>query len=143
MREIYARIEETLKESRQAVLATIVRQAGATPRGIGAQCLILPDGTLVETVGGGRLEAETVQAAAGVLETGRPMRLRFRLTGEDVAGTEMICGGDVEVFLEPLRGDARAAREIYRQVSGVLQGGGAGRIQRGYLGHGKGTGGDT
>ncbi|GAH27008.1 unnamed protein product, partial [marine sediment metagenome] len=58
------------KNGRLAVLATIIKQAGPTPRGIGTKFLILDDGSFTGTIGGGVLEAQTIQEARKVFETG-------------------------------------------------------------------------
>jgi len=56
----------------------------------------------VGTIGGGLLEARVLAAAKKVFSARAPMRLSLNLMGKDVAETDMICGGDVDIFLEPL-----------------------------------------
>jgi len=102
VKEIYDRAVEESKKGNVSVLATIIKQAGPSPRGIGAKCLLTKDGTLIGTVGGGRLEAEVLGKAPQVLQSGVPEVLSFHLKGTDVEDTDMLCGGDVEVFLAPL-----------------------------------------
>lgn len=99
---------ETIESDRPVVLATIIRQTGPAPRERGTKCLIMEDGSLIETIGGGQLEARTLQAAKEVFATRLPHELQFVLKGRDVAETDMLCGGEVSVFLEPvLPGDER------------------------------------
>ncbi len=102
MKEIFETLEQLFEEDRSAVLATIIRQAGPSPRGIGTKCLIMDDGSFIGTVGGGILEARTLEKAGEIFDDGLPARLYFSLEGTDVAETEMLCGGQVEVFLEPI-----------------------------------------
>ena len=102
MKDIYTKLTEMHEKGRFSVLATIIKQAGPSPRGIGTKCLILDDGSFEGTIGGGVLEAQTLQEARKVFKTGLPIRLEFSLKGADVSGTDMLCGGDVEVFLEPI-----------------------------------------
>jgi xanthine dehydrogenase accessory factor len=102
MKDIIQKLAEQFAKHRFSVLATIIKQAGPTPRGIGTKCLILDDGSLVGTIGGGILEAQTVDEARKVFDSQLPIRLEFSLKGLDVADTDMLCGGDVEVFLEPV-----------------------------------------
>jgi len=109
---IYRKILESLRKGHPCVLATVIRQAGPSPRGVGAQCLIFEDGTSVGTVGGGILEARTIHAAGEVLRTELPRRLPFTLKGVDVAETDMLCGGEVEVLLEPWGPDDRTAHDL-------------------------------
>jgi xanthine dehydrogenase accessory factor len=87
------------------VWAVIVNQSGSSPRSLGSRMLIRSDGSIVGSIGGGRLEAEALQEASSLFSHPRRSILNFRLTGKDAAETEMICGGLVDVLLEPLRSD--------------------------------------
>jgi xanthine dehydrogenase accessory factor len=128
MEAIYRKIVESAKGNRPAVLATIIRQAGSAPRRTGAKCLIKEDGSLEGTIGGGLLEAQTVEKAKSVFETRLPSRLGFRLKGADVAETEMLCGGEVDVFLEPVLPDVESCLAISQKVLDVFRRGGAGVV---------------
>ena len=128
MMEIYQKVVKLLKEGHRFVLATVIVQQGPSPRGIGTKCLILDDGSLVGTIGGGALEARTMDEARAVLEKGLPSRLYFSLTGTDVAETDMLCGGEVEVFLEPVSREATNSVEVFKKAADVLGRGGAGLL---------------
>jgi xanthine dehydrogenase accessory factor len=128
MIEIYQKAVMLVKEGRRLVLATIITQQGPSPRGIGTKCLILDDGSLVGTIGGGALEARTIEEAGTVIEKGLPSRLYFSLTGADVAETDMLCGGEVEVFLEPVNLETTNSLAIFKKAAGVLGRGGAGLL---------------
>ncbi|MCU1277948.1 MAG: xanthine dehydrogenase accessory factor [bacterium] len=83
------------------VLATVVRTSGSTPRKATARMIVLGDGRIVGTIGGGRVEKEVVDAAMALLAGGdgaRAKMLRYHLTHE----LAMCCGGEMEVFVEPL-----------------------------------------
>jgi len=126
VKEIYEAAIEEYGKGRISVLATIVKQAGPSPRGIGAKCLLSQDGTLTGTVGGGRIEAEVLEKAREVLESCVPALLSFHLTGTDVEGTDMLCGGDVEVFLAPLLPQQFGLLALFQEVLKVHRRGGAG-----------------
>jgi xanthine dehydrogenase accessory factor len=126
MKEIAQKISEIFEANRFAVMATIILQAGPSPRGIGAKCLIMEDGSLVGTIGGGALEADTLLAAKKIFETGMPERLHFSLTGRDVEDTDMLCGGKVDVFLEPVAPDSALHVSIFQKVARILGRGGSG-----------------
>jgi len=128
MDELYPTIEMLLNEGRSAVLATIVRQAGPSPRGVGAKCLIMDDGSFVGSVGGGVLEAETLKEAARVFHSGLPARLHFSLDGKDVFETDMLCGGHVEVFLEPLPIGQPSCAGLFRIIAEDLRNGQSGLL---------------
>ncbi|MBZ4687725.1 MAG: hypothetical protein PWQ96_1250 [Clostridia bacterium] len=82
------------------VLATIIERKGSAPRDIGAKMLVMGDGTIVGTVGGGALEAKVVERSRHVAETGVPEILSFNMTSQDAEKAGMICGGTARVFLE-------------------------------------------
>jgi len=128
MREMYEKLVEMYQNDRFAVLATIIKQAGPTPRGIGTKCLILDDGSFTGTIGGGVLEAQTLQAAKKVFETGLPLCLEFSLKGADVADTDMLCGGDVDVFLEPMPSKNDTHLLVFEKAINTADQGGVGLL---------------
>lgn len=85
---------------RASALATIVATRGSTPRKVGARMLVDPDRGLVGTVGGGCGEAEVIEAAHRVLETGIPERVRVDLTDDLLSWSPAVCGGIMDVFVE-------------------------------------------
>jgi len=125
---MYDKLVEMYQNGRFAVLATIIKQAGPTPRGIGTKCLILDDGSFTGTIGGGILEAQTLEEAKKVFETGLPIRLEFSLKGVDVADTDMLCGGDVDVFLEPIPSKSDTHLLVFEKALNTSDQGGAGLL---------------
>jgi len=86
----------------KCALATIVEVRGSIPSYESAKLLVREDGSMVGTIGGGCVEAEVWNAAREVLETEKPKRLTFNL-GQDAAyDNGLICGGQLEVFVEPV-----------------------------------------
>jgi xanthine dehydrogenase accessory factor len=128
MEDIYAKIVELLKKNRFSVLATMIRQTGAAPRHAGTKFLIMEDGSFLGTIGGGLLEAQVLEGAKKVLETHSPLRLNFILKGKDVEKTDMICGGDAEVFLEPVSPENLNHMDIFKKAMDVNRRGGSGVV---------------
>jgi xanthine dehydrogenase accessory factor len=126
MKDIYRNMEELLRRGRSVVLATIVHQEGAAPRKVGAKCLFVEDGPLVGTIGGGLLEARALVEAKKVLESGKPRLMRFSLRGVEVTQTDMLCGGDVDVFLEPALSESSAYALMVRRILEILNSGDSG-----------------
>ena len=125
MKEIFEKLDQLFEEDGSAVLATIILQAGPSPRGTGAKCLIMDDGSFIGTIGGGILEARTLEKAGEVFDDNLPVRLYFSLEGTDVAETEMLCGGRVEVFLEPISALNPGHVAVFQEAEkGLIQGGG-------------------
>ncbi|HVJ50250.1 XdhC family protein [Desulfitobacterium sp.] len=85
----------------QAALATIINTLGSTPRKAGAQILFFRDGRVVGTIGGGCGEAEVRQHAFRVIEQGQPAVVEINLTHEAAAEDGMVCGGAMQVYIEP------------------------------------------
>jgi xanthine dehydrogenase accessory factor len=103
MDDIYQEIVRVKAEGEEAALVTIVLASGSTPREEGAKMLVRPDGSIFGTIGGGSLEARVIKEAIGVIKQGKPKRHHFTLTAKEAAGElGMICGGDTEVFIEPI-----------------------------------------
>ncbi|HEX8244811.1 MAG TPA: XdhC family protein [Longimicrobium sp.] len=97
---VYAAAERAAAEGRSTVLATIVRCRGSTPRGCGSKMLVDPERGLTGTVGGGCGEAEVIEAAREVVDTGAPRLLRIDLTEDLLSWSPAVCGGTFDVFVE-------------------------------------------
>lgn len=84
----------------KSALATIVEVRGSIPSYQTAKLLVREDGSMIGTIGGGCVEAEVWNAAREVIETGRPRTMSFSL-GQDAAyDNGLICGGQLQVFVE-------------------------------------------
>ncbi|MGB9662049.1 MAG: XdhC family protein [Moorellaceae bacterium] len=103
-REMLNTMVELLEKGETFVLATVVRTKGSTPREPGSSLIILPDGRTIGTIGGGCAEAEVRQRALEVLKSRQPELYCLDLTAEVAEDEGMICGGIMEVFVEPLGG---------------------------------------
>ncbi|MBT8398773.1 MAG: XdhC family protein [Gemmatimonadetes bacterium] len=102
-REIFEGILRAKAEGRPCALATVVATRGSTPRKNGAKMLIDPSEGLIGTVGGGCGEAEVITAAENTLETGKPMIVEVDLTDDPLSWTGSVCGGLLQVFVEPIQ----------------------------------------
>jgi xanthine dehydrogenase accessory factor len=102
MADIYQEIVRIREEGGEAALATIVSASGSTPREEGAKMLVRADGSIAGTIGGGSLEAQVIKEALKVIAEGKPKQLHFSLTAKEVEDEGMLCGGEAEVFIEPI-----------------------------------------
>jgi xanthine dehydrogenase accessory factor len=102
MEDIFQEIVRIRSEGQRAALATVISAKGSTPTETGSKMLIRIDGTILGSIGGGSLEAQVCKEAIKVMTENRSMLLRFDLTGKEVAEEGMICGGNMEVFVEPI-----------------------------------------
>lgn len=91
---------EAVESRRPVVLATVVDSARSVPRHPGSKMLVYADGSISGSVGGGEMEARVVREALDVLAERRPRRLSYSLL-DPRTGDPGVCGGDVELYLEP------------------------------------------
>lgn len=101
MTTIYQALSEIEKNNETAALCTVTRSEGSTPRHVGSKMLVYPDGHIVGTVGGGELENRVIKAAFQSLKDDKAHTLSYSMT-DPVRGDPGVCGGQVEVFVEPI-----------------------------------------
>ncbi len=112
-----------LEAGESAALATIVGQTGSAPRTPGTRMVVRGDGSILGTIGGGRLEAEVIQTGLEVLRSGVSRLQHVTLTGTDAGDMDMICGGELDVLVEPLRPVSRTM-ELFRLLGRQREQGG-------------------
>lgn len=101
-RGIFAEIVRLQQAGRRAVLATPLWYSGSVPLVAESKLLLRDDGTMVGTIGGGLLEAQVIEAAQHLLDSGQSRILEFELTADQAARAGMICGGRCAVLVEPI-----------------------------------------
>lgn len=87
---------------RLVALATVVRTWGSSPRRPGSRMVVAGDGHFVGSVSGGCVEGAVVEEALGVLATGTPKLLHYGVTEDQAWAVGLACGGQVEIWVEPL-----------------------------------------
>jgi xanthine dehydrogenase accessory factor len=100
--DIYEQIVELRRQGRRGAVATIVNVRGSIPSFRTAKMLVRDDGSIVGTIGGGCVEADVWQAARAVMESEKPRTLKFDLNQDPKYDTGLVCGGTLEVFVEPI-----------------------------------------
>jgi xanthine dehydrogenase accessory factor len=100
--DIYEEISKIRRSGKQAALATIVRVRGSIPSYEAAKILVREDGSTLGSIGGGCVEAEVVLAAQKAMREEKSRMLSFDLTEDDVDQSGLVCGGTLEVFVEPI-----------------------------------------
>ncbi len=101
-RDIFEEIVELRRRGGRAALAIIISRKGSTPRKDAAKMLIYEDGRRTGTIGGGCAEDEVCREALTALRLGKPQLLKFDLADDDAEDGGMICGGSMEVYVEPI-----------------------------------------
>src|SRR3954471_8085440 len=100
--DIYEEICRLTRAGRRGALATIVSVRGSIPSTAAAKMLVRDDGSIAGTIGGGCVEAEVWQAARKVMEKEKPQTLTFNLDQTPDKDTGLVCGGTLEIFIEPI-----------------------------------------
>ncbi len=100
--DIYQEIVSLRKSGRRGAVATIVNVRGSIPSFKTAKMLVRDDGSIFGTIGGGCVEGEVWQAAREVMESEKPRTLSFDLNQDPKYDTGLVCGGTLEIFVEPI-----------------------------------------
>ena len=101
MKSIYQAIAELEKNNESAALCTVTGSEGSTPRHVGSKMLVYPDGRFIGTVGGGELENRVIKAALQSIQNETAQTLSYTMA-DPSRGDPGVCGGQVEVFVEPI-----------------------------------------
>jgi xanthine dehydrogenase accessory factor len=100
--DLFEEIVRMRRAGRRGALATIVHTNGSIPSYESSRMLIRDDGTIAGTVGGGCVEAEVWAAAKDVIQNEQPRKMTFNLNHEAAYDAGLICGGTLEIFVEPI-----------------------------------------
>jgi xanthine dehydrogenase accessory factor len=107
--EVFKALAEALDRGEQVALVTIVASTGSTPQRVGAKMLVYSDGRMVGTIGGGCYENEAFWKAREAIKNRRPVTVKYELNDDFAQETGLVCGGQMEVFIEPVE----AAPEVF------------------------------
>ena len=102
---LFDRLAEMEREGGIGVLATVIKTHGSVPRREGSKMLIFPDGSIEGTIGGGEMEGRVIQEALESLKEGKPRILKYAFVDPE-KGDVGVCGGEIEVFVDPLSSNA-------------------------------------
>ena len=101
-REVFAAVAEALERGEAAALVTIVAAHGSTPQRVGAKMLVFADGRTVGTIGGGCYENDAFGKAREAILSRKPQLVRYELSDDFAQETGLICGGQMDVYIEPI-----------------------------------------
>src|SRR5687768_4078873 len=107
--EVFAALSEALQRGEEVALVTIVASTGSTPQRVGAKMLVYADGRTVGTIGGGCYENDAFGKAREAIKTRKPISVKFELNDDFAQETGLVCGGQMEVFIEPVE----ASPDVY------------------------------
>ena len=100
--EVFSALSEALQRGEEVALVTITGSTGSTPQRVGAKMLVYADGRTVGTIGGGCYENEAFWKAREAIKNRKPITLKFELNDDFAQESGLVCGGQMEVFVEPV-----------------------------------------
>src|SRR5579863_10057170 len=100
--DLFEEIVRMRQAGQRGALATIVHTNGSIPSYESSRMLVRDDGSIAGTVGGGCVEAEVWAAAKEVIREEMPRKMTFSLNNEAAYDAGLICGGTLEIFVEPI-----------------------------------------
>jgi xanthine dehydrogenase accessory factor len=100
--EVFAAVADALERGEPAALVTIVSTMGSTPQRVGAKMLVFADGRMVGTIGGGCYENDAFWKAREAITNRRPQLVHYELSDDFAQETGLICGGQMDVYIEPI-----------------------------------------
>jgi len=100
--DLFEEIVRLRREGTPAALCTVLLSRGSTPGKDAMKMLVRSDGSIVGSVGGGCVEADTIQLGLDVIQSDRAQTQSFRLSQKDLPESGLICGGQVTILVEPV-----------------------------------------
>ena len=104
MRDVLEAALRAEQDGEPAALVTVIATEGSTPQKAGAKMLVYADGRIVGTIGGGCVEAEMTWRARQAIDERRPQNASYDLTPDQAGEDGLVCGGRMQVFIEPVEG---------------------------------------
>jgi len=102
VKELLPEIDRWREQGERVAIATVVATRRSAPRPVGSKLAVSESGSLAGSVSGGCVESDVVLAAQEVLEDGQPRLLTYGITDDMALGVGLPCGGEIDVFVEPL-----------------------------------------
>jgi len=116
LKEFYKERLELLKSGESFVLASIFDSQGSAPRTTGARMIIRKDGSIIGTVGGGKVEALVIQDGVNIFDTKVTILKEYKLQEVENKGIGMACGGDVSILMEYVDAEKQMNIKLYEEV---------------------------
>jgi len=120
---LWQELLDAVQAGETVALATVVQIQGSTPRPAGASLVLRRDGAVVGAVSGGCVEADLLDAAATVIDSGQPQRRRYgAVDSDDPFSIGLTCGGSLEVVIEAIGPLARPGLDDKQDPSATVLG---------------------
>ena len=117
MRQIFEKLPELIDSGKPVGYCTVIKTRGSTPQKPGSKLLIGPDLSSIGTLGGGCVEAEARRQAVSIMQTWGRQLLKFQLDDDYGWDDGLICGGQMEIFIDTPQGDDE---HVFRRLQETL-----------------------
>jgi xanthine dehydrogenase accessory factor len=98
---VFTRLAEAERKGEPVALCTVIRAQGSVPRHAGSKMLVFADGSIQGSIGGGEMESRVIDEALQALRDGQSRITPYTLS-DPSQGDPGVCGGEVEVFVDPI-----------------------------------------
>jgi xanthine/CO dehydrogenase XdhC/CoxF family maturation factor len=102
MRDVIDDIKRWQSEGKQIALATVVKVYGSAPRPLGSKMAVSSAGDISGSVSGGCVEGAVFEESQEAMKSGKPKLVEYGITDELALTVGLACGGEIEIFIEPL-----------------------------------------
>lgn len=110
---------ELLEQNESFVMAIIIDQFGSTPRNMGTKMIIRENTESIGSIGGGMVEATIQNLAKDVFKKKNSIIKNFVLKKEEVAELDMICGGNLSVYLKYIDSNNEHYKNVYKEIYNI------------------------
>jgi len=121
MESLYKEMVALLQQGESFAVATIFDKSGSAPRDAGAKMIVRVDGSIIGTIGGGRLEASAIARAKEIIPARKTVIESFDLTSKDAAGSDMVCGGLGELLVDFIDAEDKNNLQIYGKADEIMR----------------------
>ncbi len=118
--KVIEQVRRGIDDKVSMVLATLIRRTGSAPPPLGSRFLVKADGSTAGSIGGGCLEAEIWQDAMEMMGRTELRRRIFSLSGDLAEEEGLVCGGTVDVLMEPISWERKHRTEVICRLHSIL-----------------------
>lgn len=93
-----------LRDGKRVAVATVIQTWGSSPRPVGSRLVVDQEGHMIGSVSGGCVEQAVVFEAQEAITSGKAKRLSFGVSDEMAWEVGLTCGGQLDVYVEPVFG---------------------------------------